>query len=490
MKANALIIGNNNYLFTKKKLDNAINDADAIAKKLSLLGFNVDKETDCKNAGFAKALTSFCSKLENSRVALLFFSGHGLQIDGQNYLCNIDSQFEDEGSAKYTSIKLEEVIRDIDKANPKVKIIILDACRDNPFEISTRGGYASGLAPIYAPKGSIIAFSTSPGQTASDADGLNGKHSYFTKAILDHIDDKHIPIEEFFKRVRTSVYSMSEGKQLSWEHTSLIGDFFFNSGQLIQSIELPYAKETIADSTYNPSGSDIDRLITKFKSHDWYEQKPAFQDFQKLTPSKVDVSLQFLIGRNLLQTAIGGEWSTNDFFDNLGDNLLKWNSDNENHILNGILYEIYFDSEGQLRNGLKFKSELIDKIFKLEEDKRYISSINFINNQLRPFQDYILYLPSTKPTTIAIDITFQKELVENIRGVKKTIFYLKSLKHKEQELFKIKEEYFTYDSFVDFTNKISTRLSIPKNKLSMICNYNKDEIETVAFPWILEFSNL
>lgn len=488
MKAYALVIGNNNYLYTKKTLDNAINDADAIAEKLSLLGFNVKKETDCDTAVFAKTLSSFCTDIEKSSVALLFFSGHGLQIDGQNYLCNIDSQFEDEGSAKYTSIELEKVLKDIDKAEPKVKIIILDACRDNPFEDSSRGGHTSGLAPIYAPKGSIIAFSTSPGQTASDTDGLDGKHSYFTKAILDHIDDKHIPIEEFFKRVRTSVYTMSEGKQLSWEHTSLIGDFFFNSGQLIQSIDLPYSKEVIADSTYNHSSSNIDTIITNFKSHDWYKQNSAFSGFQKLIPSKVDINSQFLLGRNLLQTAVGGEWDTNKYFENLGENLSKWNVGGDNHILNGILYEVYFDSEGQLRKGLNFKSALIDKIFTLEEDKKYILSIEFIQNQLSPFKDYILYIPSPKPTSIAIDIILKKELVEHIPGVKKTFFNLNSLKHNGQELFKIIEDDFSLYSYTEFKDKISSRLCIPINKLSMITNYKQDEIGRIAAPWLFDFS--
>lgn len=488
MKAYALVIGNNNYLYTKKTLDNAINDADAIAEKLSLLGFNVEKKTDCDTPIFAKALSSFCNAIEESSVALLFFSGHGLQIDGQNYLCNIDSQFEDEGSAKYTSIELEKVLKDIDKANPKVKIIILDACRDNPFDDSSRGGHTSGLAPIYAPKGSIIAFSTSPGQTASDSDGVKGKHSYFTKAILDHIDDKYIPIEEFFKRVRTSVYAMSNGKQLSWEHTSLIGDFFFNSGQLIQSIDLPYSKEVIADSTYNPSTSDVDTIITNLKSHDWYKQNSAFKGFQKLKPSDVDINSQFILGRNLLQTAVGGEWDTNKFFENLKDNLLKWNIDGENHILNGILYEIYFDSDGQLREGLSFKSALIDKIFTLEEDKNYASSIEFIQNQLSPFKDYILYIPSVKPTSIAVDIIFRKELVEHIPGVKKTFYYLESLKHKGQELFKIKEDDFSLFTYNEFKDKISSRLCIPKHHLSMITNYKQEEIGKVAAPWIFNFA--
>ncbi len=120
MKASALVVGNNNYRYTDKKLNNAINDANAIADKLFQLGFIVEKTKDCNTADFAKALSKFCTELDKFDIALLFFSGHGLQIENQNYLCNVDTQFEDKGSAKYTSIPLEEILHDIDKASPKV----------------------------------------------------------------------------------------------------------------------------------------------------------------------------------------------------------------------------------------------------------------------------------------------------------------------------------------------------------------------------------
>lgn len=485
MNALALVIGNNDYKHTDSKLNNAVNDANAIADKLLQLGFVVYKHLDCDNGNFATEISKFNTDLVNYDIALLFFSGHGLQLDGQNYICSIETNFADKVSAKYTSIPLNEILADIDKAKPKVKIIILDACRNNPFPDNSRGAYSPGLAPVYAPKGSIIAFSTSPGETASDGDGVGGSHSYFTKAILDHIDDKNIAIEEFFKRVRTSVYTMSDKKQLSWEHTSLIGDFFFNSGQLIQAPDLPYSVDVIIDSTYIGNGTDVDQIIIGFKSHDWYDQRLAYDSFNHLTPAKIDNNRQFILGRNLLQTACGQEFNTLGYFNNLGECIVKWNIKGENHILNGILFEIYFNSQGKLREGLSFKSSQIDNVFALEEDERYSSSFEFINFQLQAFKDYVFYIPSSKPSTFVIEIILEHSEVHNS-------YYLKSLKHQEEELFELnaldEDNYHRYE-FDDFKSQLNTKLCIPTNRLSYIFNYDEKIIKSIYAPWQYHLSH-
>ena len=199
-------------------------------------------------------------------------------------------------------------------------------------------------------KGTIIAFSTSPGETAMDGGGSN--HSIYTESLLKHIEDKNIQIEDFFKRVRTSVYTLSSGKQLSWEHTSLIGDYYFNSGQLIHAITLPYSKAVVADSQYISDGSEEGQIIEKFKSHDWYKQESAFNKFNLLDKSKSDKNVQFLLGRNILQILDGGERTTIAYFRNPGDKLASWTIKGENHILNGILFEIYFDSNGRFSSTL------------------------------------------------------------------------------------------------------------------------------------------
>ena len=487
MNALALVVGNNDYTTTDKKLNNAINDANAIAEKLMQLGYIVIKKTNCDLYTFAASISEFSEEQNKYDIALLFFSGHALQIEGENYLCGVDTSFVDIGSAKYTSIKLNEVLKDIKKANAKVNIVILDACRNNPFPETSRGAYNPGLAPVYAPKGTLIAFSTSPGETASDGDGMGGNHSYFTKAILNHIEDKNIPIEEFFKRVRTSVYTMSDEKQLSWEHTSLIGDYYFNSGQLIHSVGLPYSEDVVADANYEFKGKLGDNIIKGFKTHNYYKQGPAFSKFAQLEVSDVDANQQFLIGRNVLQTAIGGEYKAINYFENLGASLEKWNSEENNHILNGILYEIYFDSEGKIRQGMNFKSEQIDNIFSLEDDERYKPSFELINKQLQPFREYLFYIPSTSPVNKPLEIVLDK--VKYNRFEKEiTVYHVSSIKYQNIEIFDLKEDDYVSYKLSDFKEKLCSNLCIPLKRLTISFNFTEEEINLIYAPWVFQFS--
>ena len=210
------------------------------------------KTINCNNEHFERDVRSFSDDLKSYDVGLFYFSGHGLQIDGQNYLTSLDTNFSDSISVKHTSIPLKEVMDYMQNDKTLIKILILDACRNNPLP---ERGTNLGLAPIYAPKGTIIAFSTSPGETAMDYGA--GKNSIYTGSLLNHIDDRNIPIEDFFKRVRTSVYTLSNGKQTSWEHTSLIGNFCFNSGQLIHSPKIPYREDCVIDKTFESHGTKI-----------------------------------------------------------------------------------------------------------------------------------------------------------------------------------------------------------------------------------------
>lgn len=347
-----------------------------------------------------------------------------------------------------------------------VKILILDACRNNPLPDR---GINAGLAPIYAPKGTIIAFSTSPGETAMDYGA--GRNSIYTGSLLNHIDDKNIPIEDFFKRVRTSVFTLSNGKQTSWEHTSLIGNFCFNSGQLIHSINLPYSREHIVDKDFISKGSPIDEIIISLKSHDWYKQNPAISKLNGLNKNTIDISTRFLLGRNLLQTAIGREFAANAIFNNLSNWLDSWFNGRENHVLNGILYEIYFNSEGKFRR-TNFKSGLIDKIFELEENKKFAKSFVFIHNQLEPFRDFLFYLPSTSPVTLPVDILLKEVEDEDSMGGNIKTKYLESIKIHGTEVmnFDIKEKWYTAVTYDQFIDKLHFELCVPIKRLRISIN--------------------
>jgi len=488
MNAYALVIGNAKYVADKDKLVNAVNDAEDFGRKLINLGFIVRTVTDCTDETFDREVRAFGEELKKFDVGLFYFSGHGLQIEGKNYLTSIDTSFADDVSAKHTSYPLDQVIDYMQKANPIIKILILDACRDNPLPNQYRGVSPLGLASVHAPKGTIIAFSTSPGEKAMDYG--SGKNSIYTGSLLNHIDDTNIPIEDFFKRVRTSVFTLSNGKQTSWEHTSLIGDFYFNSGQLIHSIELPYKQEYIADENFQSSGSEIDIIIQDLKSHNFYSQKPALERLARIQPNTIDESSLFLIGRNILQTAVGGEFSANSIIKNLDTWLQKYSTGEINHVLNGILFEIYFNSKGQFRQ-TNFKNELIDEIFKLQTNSKYQASFQFILKQLAPFKDFLYYLPTNPPTALPIEVRFEtyeyKFFDDKIHIGHKLI----SVKHTEIELL---EQYKTDDfnaisvTFEQFLRRLHSELCVPKNMLRLSMNAKEEDIKTVSIPWTLKLS--
>lgn len=210
----ALVIGNAAYK------ENPANDAEDIAAKLEACGFSVIKARDCSVAEMDRALKRFKRTLADNDVGVFFFAGHGMQIDGENYLAAVDTNTVGEDKAKYTALPLNRVIEVMGRAAISTSVI-LDACRDNPFERAWhRSAGARGLAPVYAPKGTLIAFATSPGQVADDGRGRNGA---YTAALLQHITTPDCSIENMFKRVRNTLSATTRRKQISWEHISLSG---------------------------------------------------------------------------------------------------------------------------------------------------------------------------------------------------------------------------------------------------------------------------
>lgn len=487
MNALALVIGNAHYSLEKDRLVNAVNDAKDVSQKLLSLGFIVKETIDCDRENFDREIRKFGDELNNYDIGLFYFSGHGLQIDGNNYLTSIDTNFEDDISAKHTSFPLSEIIDYMQKASPIIKILILDACRDNPLPSQYRGSNSQGLAPIYAPKGTIIAFSTSPGEKAMDYGA--GRNSIYTGAFLNHIDDTNIPIEDFFKRVRTSVFTLSKGKQTSWEHTSLIGNFCFNSGQLVHSTDLPYKKEFIADENFISNGSDIHKIISSLQSRDWYKQEPAVKKINRLNLTELEESDAFLLGRNLLQTAVGGEFTANSIFNNLSFWLQKSTVDGENHILNGILFEMYFNNKGHFRQG-DYKSGFIDEIFQLQANENYNKSFEFIIKQLGPFTEFLFYVPSIPPNTLAIEIQF--ELVNwTVGETELTAHKLISLKQHEIEYLEIEDGIHNHIIEVDykqFIETIQSELCVPKERLRLSMNVNEEDINHIQMPWNLKLT--
>ncbi|WP_171817289.1 caspase family protein [Sulfuritalea hydrogenivorans] len=223
----ALVIGNSAY--KTAPLANPVNDARAMAGKLRALGFEVHAYENLTQREMNRATTKFGESLASGSVGLLFYAGHGMQVKGRNFLIPIDAEIRTEASVRNEAVDAEQVMEQMDAAKTGLNIVILDACRNNPFERRFRGS-SGGLASMDAPKGTLIAYATGPGKVASDGDGANG---LYTSEILKVIEEPGLRIEDVFKRVRLNVARATNDEQLPWETSSLVGDFYFKPGQAL-----------------------------------------------------------------------------------------------------------------------------------------------------------------------------------------------------------------------------------------------------------------
>ncbi len=217
----ALVIGNSQY--KDSPLPNPVNDARAIAKALADSGFKVTKKENAGQKEMQLAMREFGDALKAGGVGLFYYAGHGMQVKGRNFLIPVDAQIQREDEVAYNSVDAGQVLDKMEAANNRLNIVILDACRNNPFARSFRSGGA-GLAQMDAPVGTLIAFATAPGSVASDGEGVNG---LYTQHLLNSMQKPGVKIEDVFKNVRASVRKDSGGKQIPWESTSLEGDFIF-----------------------------------------------------------------------------------------------------------------------------------------------------------------------------------------------------------------------------------------------------------------------
>ena len=218
----ALIIGNGRYALAP--LRNPGNDAKAISGELREFGFKVDLQVDAGRAQMTEAIQAFGNELAKSKgVGLFYYAGHGVQLAWRNYLIPVDAAIERLEDVRDKAVELNSLLQGLIKARNPMNVIILDACRDNPFgtKVPTE---LKGLSQFDAPPGSLLAYATSPGNTAADGEGENG---LYTENLLREVKVPEAKIEDIFKRVRLNVRLKSEGQQIPWESTSLEEDFYF-----------------------------------------------------------------------------------------------------------------------------------------------------------------------------------------------------------------------------------------------------------------------
>ncbi|WP_234571965.1 caspase family protein [Rhodohalobacter sp. 614A] len=471
MKTLALVIGNNDYE-ASAKLTNAVNDANAIAEIFTKLQYDVILKTNCKSEQYSEILEEFENKIIDYDASIFYFAGHGLEIDGENYLAAIDSQLLSTNSKHYfsrTCIRLNEILDILKKHTDKVNIVIMDACRKS-FDRSGNIGFS----PIQAPRGTLLAFSTSPNEGASDI-GFEG-NSIYTGSLLRYLGREGIFVEELFKKVRKTVFNLSGGRQTSWEHTSLIGDFYFNTGQLVYSQTIPYDEKVVKDSLYEPAGK-FGELIMKVKSYDWDIQNPAIQQLLNISCDSLNKNEKFLLGRNLLQ-ASGAAFKAVEFMENINLNIGKYNENHENHVLNGILFEIYFDSKGLFRFD-RTKKHCLENVLQLRKITEYRKSFEFIQNLLSEQNYELIYIPSENDEYCDVDVSASKTTRKSRVSGDTEVQVIEEITYNSIDITDKIEKYGVYRSDKEkLTKTIADFLTAPESLVQIHSNLELTNCET------------
>ena len=258
----ALVIGNSAY--TGVPLVNPANDARAMGDTLRGLGFAVVELRDAQKDQMTEAIAKVRDALKGKQgIGMLYYAGHGLQLDWHNYMVPVDAKLSKVSDVAGQTIDVNSVLDAFKSAGNRMNILVLDACRDNPFSSTASG---KGLAQIDAPPGTLLAYATAPGNVAEDGDAKGGNGLY-TQYLLEELKMPMARIEDVFKRVRLNVRRQSQGRQVPWESTSLEDDFYFNTGKAI-AVAKPDAKTK--EEAFLAEKAEWDRIKDSKKADDFY----------------------------------------------------------------------------------------------------------------------------------------------------------------------------------------------------------------------------
>ncbi len=264
----AIVIGNAAY--ASAPLANPGNDARVMSTTLRQMGFDVVEARDASRAQMQAAIQEAGTRLAGkSGIGLLYYAGHGLQLDWRNYMLPVDVRLTQAADVPAQAVDVQAVLDAFSAAGCRMNILVLDACRNNPF---TSTASAKGLAPLDAPPGTFFAYATAPGNVAEDGSAADGNGLY-TRFLVQELQRKDARIEDVFKRVRLQVRQASQGRQIPWESTSLEDDFVFATGQ---KAEAPGAMRREAE--FDAEKADWDRIKDAGRPEDIF-------DFLKRHPS-------------------------------------------------------------------------------------------------------------------------------------------------------------------------------------------------------------
>jgi hypothetical protein len=251
----ALVIGNGKYQHAAE-LPNPPNDARLVAMTLSEIGFDVLQGIDLDRNSMEGHLRTFLDKANSAKIAVLFYAGHGIQVDGRNYLLPVDTKLATASNLNFGTIDLDRILASLDDPS-RANIIILDACRDNPlarsFAAKTRSAtVGAGLAAYSSVgAGTLIAFATAPGKVA--ADGGPGANSPFTQSLAKHLRAPDLEVRQMLTRVRADVAKATHDKQIPWDNSSLRGDVYL----VDRAIRTEARNDDAATSARTGSGSSV-----------------------------------------------------------------------------------------------------------------------------------------------------------------------------------------------------------------------------------------
>ena len=317
VEKHALVIGNRDYLARQASLPNAVNDANLLAKSLRALGFNVTQRDNLKRGDFFSAVSDFASRLPEGSTALIYYAGHGMQIGGGNFLTPIDMAVTSEQSVAVKSYPLKALLEQLAGARSAVNIVILDACRNNPFQPHSAVRYRSfadlGLAKVQAPRGTLIAYSTSPGQLAADGTGSN---SVYSEILARQLASPERELEEIFKRVSSEVRKSTLDDQIPWYESSLTERYYFLPPE---GVSVVAGKPLMVAKAPTPDARGVQRSVPadqKAMDLAWYRQLTASewsqidweiqQRVKRLTPEEIPALTHKASGGSVLaQTTLG-----------------------------------------------------------------------------------------------------------------------------------------------------------------------------------------
>ncbi|NNE25160.1 MAG: hypothetical protein HKN11_21375 [Rhizobiales bacterium] len=253
----ALIIGNSSYQ-KAAELKNPRNDAEEIARLLTKFGFRVLKGIDVDQFNFRILVRAFTREIKDAKLALFYYAGHGLQVGQRNFLLPVDAELKEEADLDFEAVKLGFILQQMERGK-RTNIILMDACRDNPFaanlarNMGTRSSsIGRGLAPLETGVGTFVGFATQPGNVALDGQSNN---SPFTKAIIKHMAEPGLDIGVMMRRVREEVIAETNGKQVPWSNSSLVGDSVVLNQAPRQIVVEPKAPQTTPSASLSNSTS-------------------------------------------------------------------------------------------------------------------------------------------------------------------------------------------------------------------------------------------